>query len=164
MKERIPTNIKHQTTKSAVVYVRCATLEPGDSEALQRQRRHCQATACRLGASVVETYTDAGISGNEPDRAGLTSLLERLEQQPSIDFVIVERMDRVARNIELRTKIMLRITATGARLISGTENLDDAPSARLMVGVLSTPNHNEAKNSDAGRASSKLAEDRKKAA
>lgn len=52
------------------------------------------------------------------------------------DYVIVHKIDRLARNREDDIAINLALKKHGVKLISCTENIDDTPSGRLLYGLM----------------------------
>jgi site-specific DNA recombinase len=86
----------------------------------------------------VDIYADAGESARSQDRPKLQDMLERLKVERDIDFVIVHKIDRLARNRADDVNITLAIREAGARLVSVTENIDETPSGMLMHGIMSS--------------------------
>jgi len=64
---------------------------------------------------VVEEYVDAGASTRSADRDGLQRMLMRLGDTslPSVDFVIVHKLDRLARDRADDVAILLDIRNAG---------------------------------------------------
>ena len=67
--------------------------------------------AASAGVSVVEEFTDEGVSGTRPlaDRPGLSALLARILGN-GVRVVLVEKADRLARDLE-RVQTVVRETA-----------------------------------------------------
>src|SRR5436309_8539467 len=92
--------------KRAVIYLRVSTSAQADKDygsegfSIPAQREACLRAAERLGASVVEEYVDRGESARSADRPDLQRLLKRLKRQRDVDFVIVHKVDRLARSRE----------------------------------------------------------------
>lgn len=63
-------------------------------------------------------------------------MLAHLSEQGMVDYVIVHKVDRLARNRVDDVQIQLAIERAGARLISVTENVDDTPSGRLVRNIM----------------------------
>jgi site-specific DNA recombinase len=64
-------------------------------------------------------------------------MLAYLKTEP-VQFVIVHKVDRLARNRVDDVEINVAIRATGATLVSCTENIDETPSGALMHGIMSS--------------------------
>jgi DNA invertase Pin-like site-specific DNA recombinase len=86
--------------------------------------------------SEAEPY-GAGVNrSGSADRPALLAMLERIKDR-DIDFVIVHKVDRLARN-RADDEIALAIRASGARLVSASENIDQTPSGTLLHGIMAT--------------------------
>jgi site-specific DNA recombinase len=66
----------------------------------------------------------------------VVSLLARLQEQHNIDYVIVHKIDRLARNRQDDVEIDLIIRSSGARLVSASENIDDTPHGKLIRNIM----------------------------
>jgi site-specific DNA recombinase len=130
-------------TKRAVIYLRVSTKEQaqrdGDPEgySIPAQRAACLKKAEALGAKVVAEFVDRGESARSADRAELQQMLKGLLREPA-DFVIVHKVDRLARNRYDDAVITAQITASGAQLVSVSENIDETPSGLLLHGIMSS--------------------------
>ncbi len=127
----------------AVLYVRVSTKEQlqgeGDPDgySIPAQRDACQRRAEALGATVVETFVERGESARSADRPELQRMLRFLAAEP-VQYVIVHKVDRLARNRLDDVTITAQIQASGAQLVSVTENIDETPSGTLMHGIMSS--------------------------
>jgi len=128
--------------KRAALYLRVSTARQaskgGEAEgySIPAQREACRRKAAELGAEVVEEYVDAGASARSADRPALHALLDRLGEQRDIDYVIVHKVDRLARDRADDVKIGLAIHQAGAVLVSATEQIDDTPAGTLLHGIM----------------------------
>jgi site-specific DNA recombinase len=126
----------------AVIYLRVSTAEQahgdGASEgySIPAQREACQRRAHELGASVVAEFVDRGESARSAARPQLQQMLARLSQHKDIEYVIVHKVDRLARNRADDVQIQLVIERAGSRLVSVTENVDDTPSGKLVRNIM----------------------------
>ena len=111
----------------------------GEAEgfSIPAQRDACYRKAEQLGVSVAAEYVDAGESARSADRPDLQRMLRYLAAEP-ISYVIVHKVDRLARNRADDVEINLAIQRGGARLISCTENIDQTPSGMLLHGIMSS--------------------------
>lgn len=127
----------------AVLYLRVSTKEQaergGGAEgfSIPAQREACQRKAAAIGAEVIEEFVDAGESAKTAQRPELQRLLRFLNEE-AIQFVIVHKVDRLARNRVDDVEINVAIRKTGAALVSCTENIDETPSGALMHGIMSS--------------------------
>jgi len=127
----------------AVLYLRVSTKEQaerdGDPEgySIPAQREAGKRKAAALGAVVDEQFVDRGESAKTADRPELQRMLAYVKKN-QIDYVIVHKVDRLARNRADDVEITLAIRAAGATLISCTENIDETPSGLLLHGIMSS--------------------------
>jgi site-specific DNA recombinase len=128
--------------KRAVLYLRVSTEEQADTDynaegySLPAQREACTRLADQLGATVVDEYVDRGESAKSAKRPRLQDMLKRLREQADVDYVIVHKVDRLARNRKDDVEIDLVIRAAGARLVSASENIDDTPHGKLIRNIM----------------------------
>jgi site-specific DNA recombinase len=128
---------------TAVIYLRVSTKDQaqrgGESEgfSIPAQREACEKRAQALGADIVMEFIDAGESARSAHRPELQLMLKFLEKRPC-DYVIVHKVDRLARNRVDDVEINLAIQRSGAKLVSVTENIDETPSGMLMHGIMSS--------------------------
>ena len=130
--------------RRAVIYLRVSsagqvnTDRDGEGFSIAAQRDACSRKAASLGAEVVGEYTDAGESARKSDRPQLQAMLERLKSARDVDYVIVHKVDRLARNRGDDVAITMAIRQAGAQLVSVTENIDETPSGMLLHGIMSS--------------------------
>src|SRR5581483_7170128 len=88
----------------AVIYLRVSTNSQAETDfdaeglSIKAQRHECVAKAKALKAVVLQEYVDIGESARSANREQLQTMLERLTQRADVDFVIVHKLDRLARN------------------------------------------------------------------
>src|SRR5690348_1040158 len=120
--------------KQAIIYLRVSTAEQAhaagaeEGYSIPAQREACTRRAHELGAEVAAEFTDRGESARSAARPGLQDMLRRLADQGQVDYVIVHKVDRLARNRADDVQIQLAIERAKARLVSVMENVDDTPS------------------------------------
>ena len=128
--------------KRAVIYLRVSTAEQahgdGASEgySIPAQRDACTRKAHDLGAQVVAEFVDRGESARSAARPGLQLMLGQLAEHKDVDYVIVHKVDRLARNRADDVQIQLGIERAGAQLISVSESVDDTPSGKLVRNIM----------------------------
>jgi DNA invertase Pin-like site-specific DNA recombinase len=138
-----PSWSEHGNAARAVVYLRVSTKEQaqkgGEEEgfSIPAQRDAGQRRAASLGAAVVAEFVDAGESAKSAHRPELQRMLRYLREQP-VEYVIMHKVDRLARNRADDIEITLAIRAAGAQLVSCTENIDETPSGLLLHGIMSS--------------------------
>lgn len=127
----------------ALAYYRVSTAEQAntsydeDGFSIQAQREYAQRKATEIGAVVVDEYIDRGKSARTANRKELQALLKRIAEDPDIQYVIVHKLDRLARNRADDIELNLFFAKHGVRLVSVTENIDDSPTGKLVHGIMS---------------------------
>jgi site-specific DNA recombinase len=127
----------------AVIYLRVSTKEQaemgGEAEgySIPAQRDACLRKAASLKAVVVEEFVDRGESARSADRPELQKLLQYVSDQ-AVSYVIVHKVDRLARNRADDVTINLLLQKAGVQLVSVTENIDETPSGMLLHGIMSS--------------------------
>jgi site-specific DNA recombinase len=128
---------------TAVLYLRVSTKEQaemgGEAEgfSIPAQRAAGRRKAEALGAVVIDEFVDRGESARSAKRPELQRLL-KFVQETHVDYVIVHKVDRLARNRFDDVEINLALKQAGAQLVSVTENIDETPSGLLLHGIMSS--------------------------
>jgi len=128
---------------AAVIYVRVSSKEQaekgGEAEgySIPAQREACKRKAGSLRAAIVEEFVERGESAKTADRPELRRLLDYIREHP-VKYVIVHKVDRLARNRADDVAITLAIRQAGAELVSVSENIDETPSGLLLHGIMSS--------------------------
>ena len=131
-----------EPAKTAVVYLRVSTAEQthgaGSTEgySIPAQRQACQRKAAELGAEVIAEFPDMGTSAKSASRPQLQAMLAHLAEHGGIDYVIVHKIDRLARNRADDVEIQIAIERAGAQLVSVSESVDKTPSGRLVRNIM----------------------------
>ena len=132
------------TPKRAVSYIRVSTREQaqrGGSEegfSLPAQREANKRKAQSMGALVVKEFADRGESARSANRPKLQKMLAYLKEDGGIDYVIVHKLDRLARNRADDVEINRAFEEAGVRLVSTSENIDQTPGGMLLHGIMSS--------------------------
>ena len=143
---------QQQGSKRALLYLRVSTKEQamrsGDPEgySLPTQREACLRKAQSLGAIVVEEYLDKDTGTLVDKRPSMQRLLARVANDRDIDYVIVHKLDRLARNRLDDASMTLSLESSGAVLVSCVEGIDQSPSGRLLHGMLASVNEYYSRN------------------
>jgi site-specific DNA recombinase len=128
---------------AAIIYLRVSTKEQaergGEAEgfSIPAQREACRRKAESLGALLIEEFVDRGESAKTADRPDLQRMLAFVAKNP-VKYVIVHKVDRLARNRADDVAINLAIRQAGAELVSVSENIDQTPSGLLLHGIMSS--------------------------
>ncbi len=131
----------------AVVYLRVSSKGQVNTDydpegiSIPAQRQSCQRKAEQLGLTIVAEYVEAGISGTEmTKRVAFQQMLERIRRDKDVDYVIVYKLSRFARNRTDDAIVMADLQKRGVTLISATESIDSTPVGQLMHGILAAFN------------------------
>ena len=127
-------------TGQAVSYVRVSGKGQADGDGPERQRQAIVRFAKAAKLAIVEEYSDLGVSGTKElsDRPGLARLIDRLESN-GVRTVVIERADRLARDLMVQEVILSQFAKIGARIVTA-DGVDlssaDDPTRRLIRQVL----------------------------
>ncbi len=132
------------TPKVAVSYLRVSTRDQarrggGDDEgfSIPAQRDANRRKAASLGAIVTKEFVDRGASARSVNRPELQLMLEYLADH-DVDYVIVHKLDRLARSRADDVEITKSLDEFNVRLVSTTESIDQTPSGMLLHGIMSS--------------------------
>ena len=126
------------STPRAFGYRRCSTESQVDSGlGLDAQQTAIETAATRLGLTMGQTFTDAGVSGGLAleSRPALLAALDALEAG---DVLLVAKRDRLGRDLLNVAMIERLVARRGARVQSaaGEGTDDDGPTGRLMRQII----------------------------
>jgi DNA invertase Pin-like site-specific DNA recombinase len=130
------------TKTKAVSYLRVSGKGQIEGDGFERQRTAIARFAKAAKYELVEEFRDEGVSGTKDldSRPGLAALLDRIESN-GVKVVIVERADRLARDLMVSEVILGQFTAAGAKVLTADgadlSNADDDPTRTLIRQVLS---------------------------
>ena len=138
--------MESMTPKFAVSYLRVSTrgqAERGGGHdegfSIPAQREANKNKAQSLGAFVGKEFVDRGASAKSADRPQLQAMLEYVKENAErIDYVIVHKVDRLARNRGDDAEIMKVLRECGVQLVSTSESIDETPSGMLLHGIMSS--------------------------
>ena len=92
-----------------------------------------------MGAIVGKEFVDRGASAKSADRPELQKMLEYVKENADrVDYVIVHKVDRLARNRGDDIDIMRALREYGVQLVSASESIDDTPAGMLLHGIMSS--------------------------
>jgi len=124
----------------AVAYLRVSGAGQVQGDGFARQRAAIERLAGVARLELVEEFRDEGISGTRElqNRPGLARVLDRVESN-GVKVVIVERADRIARDLMVSEVILAQFRNAGVQVLTsdGQElTADDDPTRRLIRQVL----------------------------
>lgn len=124
-----------------LAYLRVSGLGQVEGDGFERQRLAVEKYAKANGFEVVAEYRDEGVSGcTEFDqREGLAALLDRIDSN-GVRHVLVERADRLARDLMVGEILLAEFRKRGVTVISAEGGVDltnaSDPTATLIRQVL----------------------------
>jgi DNA invertase Pin-like site-specific DNA recombinase len=126
--------------KKAYGYLRVSGQGQVEGDGLVRQEKAIREYATANGYTIHKIFRDEGVSGTLEDRPALARLLLNLEENGhGIKTVIIERVDRLARDLMVQENIIADFQKQGFDLISATEGADllsADPTRKLVRQVL----------------------------
>lgn len=126
----------------AVIYLRVSTTKQANRSediegySLPAQREACVRKAEQLDVEIVDEYVDRGESAKTAERPQFQRMLTRIREHQDVDYVILDKIDRFARNRRDDANIMFELKACGAQLISVKENIDETPAGELLHAIM----------------------------
>lgn len=131
----------------AVIYLRVSSKGQVNTDydpeglSIPAQRTSCQRKAEQLGLTIVAEYVEPGRSATEMSkREAFQRMLERIRRERDVDYVIVYKLSRFARNRTDDAIVMADLQKRGVTLVSATESIDATPVGQLMHGILAAFN------------------------
>jgi site-specific DNA recombinase len=127
----------------AAVYARVSSTgqlgRDGDEDgySIPAQVKAGEQKAAELGAKVEKAYIERAESAKSDDRPVLQMMLRELPAL-KVKYLIVHKVDRLARNRLDDAQLYERLVKMGITLVSVTENIDETPAGRLMHGMLAS--------------------------
>jgi DNA invertase Pin-like site-specific DNA recombinase len=121
-------------------YIRVSGKGQIKGDGLTRQEKKISEFAELNGIEIVKVYKDKGVSGTLKNRPALAEMIVDLEQNGhGIKTVIVEKLDRVARDLMIQESLIQDFREQNVNLISaleGADLLDNDPTRNLVRQVL----------------------------
>ena len=124
--------------KRALIYLRVSTKEQAEGFSLDAQREACVRFVADKGWLVAGEYSDRGESARTANRPMFREMLERVAADPSIAYVVVHKLDRLARNVEDHVVVRAHLRKHGVTLVSFSEGVDDSPSGQLVENIMAS--------------------------
>lgn len=125
--------------EKAFGYLRVSGKGQIDGDGFDRQKDAIERYAAGNGFEIIGWYRDEGVSGTLADRPALAEMMVSLEQNGhGAKTVLVERVDRLARDLMIQETLLDDFNRKGFSIISATDGdlLEDDPTRRLVRQVL----------------------------
>src|SRR3989344_7108230 len=119
--------------KSGVIYCRVSSQEQVSGTSLAMQERVCREYAVREHIDVVACYVEEGESAKTTQRTEFQkALLFCSDKKHPVDYFIVHKLDRFARDLGGHTATQIVLKRYGTKLRSASEQIDETPAGRMM--------------------------------
>src|SRR5919197_3729380 len=121
------------------IYLRVSSREQAEEGySIPAQREACRRLIEDNSWTLVEEFCDRGESARTAGRPAFQALLKRLEEDDSIDVLVIHKLDRLARNLEDHVAIRAQLRRRNVQLISATETLEESASGKLVEAILAS--------------------------
>ena len=120
-------------------YIRVSGKGQINGDGFDRQKKAIQDYAKVNGFEIIHIYQEEGVSGTLQDRPALTNMVLDLEENgQGIHTIIIERIDRLARDLMIQENILHDMNKYGVSVLSATDGdlLEDDPTRKLVRQVL----------------------------
>lgn len=124
--------------KKAVIYARYSS-ERQTEQSIEGQLRTCHEFAKAEDIVIIEEYIDRAISGTTDHRPQFQRMINDCKHL-DIDYVIVYKLDRFARNRYDSAIYKAKLKQNGIKLLSAMEKITDSPEGIIMEGLLEAMN------------------------
>jgi site-specific DNA recombinase len=122
----------------ALVYLRVSTKEQAEGFSLDAQREACVRFIVVRGWLLADVYSDRGESARTANRPMFQEMLERVVADPTISYVVVHKLDRLARNVQDHVVGRAHLRKHGVTLVSVSEGVDESPSGQLVENTMAS--------------------------
>ena len=125
-------------SKKAIGYLRVSTKQQAEEGeyGLQTQRAWIEEYCSKNDIVITEWFEDAGYSGAKRDRPALNRILAGEVTNPPIQYIVVAKADRIARDVQLYYAIKFLLQQNGIEIVSATE--DWSEQDKLTGKILET--------------------------
>ncbi len=107
---------------------------------IELQRQGCRDKSARLEADLVKEFIAPAQSASRGMYPALREALRYIEKQGDIDYFIVYRLDRFARDELTQFTAVAELRNLGVTLVSCTEQIDETPQGMLAMSILGAVN------------------------
>ena len=126
--------------KKAYGYLRVSGKGQVQGDGFTRQEKAIRDYAAANGIEVVRVFKEEGVSGTLRDRPTLARVMLHLEENgEDVNAIVIEKMDRLARDLMVQESIINDLQKNGFDLIStceGPDLLSNDPTRKLVRQVM----------------------------
>ncbi|NQY74199.1 MAG: recombinase family protein [Candidatus Margulisbacteria bacterium] len=123
--------------KKAVIYCRVSSeKQVRGGNGLKRQEKRCCDYAIFNKWNVVAVFHDEGISGGLVDRPGIQKLLDFLDRSEENIIVLVDDINRWARDVSAHFALKRAIETAGGELHSTTMKFENSPEGHFIETIM----------------------------
>lgn len=122
---------------NVIVYTRVSSIEQTLGYSLAGQETEIVEFARKENHNIIKKFIEKGESAKTANRTELSRLLEYSKKNhDTIDFLIVWKFDRLARNLDDQLNIIRFLSGLKIRILSVTENNDEGALGNLIRNIL----------------------------
>jgi len=127
---------------NALIYCRVSSEEQAQKGfSLDTQEKYCGEFAKNNGYKVGGVFRDEGKSATTLNRPALKDILSECQRNKSIDALIIQETDRLARNTKDHLTIKALLQKSNVKIISVAQPmLDDSPEGNMIDTILASIN------------------------
>ncbi len=120
--------------KTALIYYRVSTEEQASfGLSLEQQEKACRQYAEHNGIEIIDVFHDDGRSAKTTNREGLQEMLSFCTKRAKdIDCVIVYKIDRLTRNVNDYSNVLVLLSKLNIKLVSTSEAVDETPIGQFI--------------------------------
>ena len=122
---------------TAIAYTRVSSIEQvKDGNSLSTQKRLLTEYAKRNNIDLTKIFEERGESAKTAERTQLLALIDYcIKHKGEIDFLLIYKVDRLARNTKDYLTIRDTLGKQGIQICSITEHFDNSPMGRAMENI-----------------------------
>lgn len=125
------------TAPRAVIYVRVSSREQAEGGySIEAQPDACRRFVSEKRWIIEDEFTELGESARTANRTAFKAMIAMLDEHHGVSYLIVHKIDRLARNLADYAAVKARLQKLGIQLVSVTEGMDQGPSGRLVECIM----------------------------
>lgn len=119
----------------AVAYERYSSAKQDDGYSIEAQKSAINDYAAKNGMTIVKHFSDLAKTGRNDKRAALKSMINFLEQNQQIEYVLIHKRDRLFRNKSMSAKYEQKFESLGVGVIAVAQDFGATPEGNMMTGI-----------------------------